>query len=47
MFTIKSYHTEGHAEIHAQGENVRPQRGAVLAELRTDKTHPLLDAAIA
>ena len=36
MFTIKSYHTEGHAEIHAQGENVRPQvHEAIVAELRT------------
>ena len=39
--------TLGQRGSHAQGENVRPQRGAVLAELRTDKTHPLLDAAIA
>ena len=32
---------------HAQGESVRPQREAVLEELRTDKTHPLLSAVIA
>ena len=33
--------TLGQRGSHAQGENVRPQQGAVLAELRTDKTHPL------
>ena len=38
---------EGHSRSHAQGESVRPQREAVLAELRTDKTHPLRDAVIA
>ena len=39
--------TVGHAGSHAQGEGVRPQQGAVLEELRTDKTHPLRDAVIA
>ena len=39
--------TLGQRGSHAQGESVRPQRGAVLEELRTDKTHPLLDAVIA
>ena len=39
--------TLGQRGSHAQGESVRPQRGAVLVELRTDKTHPLLDAVIA
>ncbi len=39
--------TLGQRGSHAQGENVRPQREAVLAELRTDKTHPLRDAVIA
>ncbi len=39
--------TLGQRESHAQGENVRPHRGAVLAELRTDKTHPLRDAVVA
>ncbi len=39
--------TLGQRGSYAQGENVRPQREAVLAELRTDKTHPLLDAVIA
>ncbi|ASI13671.1 IS200/IS605 family transposase OrfB [Candidatus Mancarchaeum acidiphilum] len=39
--------TLGQRESHAQGESVRPQREAVLAELRTDKTHPLRDAVIA
>ncbi|ASI13917.1 IS200/IS605 family transposase OrfB [Candidatus Mancarchaeum acidiphilum] len=35
--------TLGQRESHARGESVRPQREAVLAELRTDKTHPLRD----
>ena len=39
--------TLGQRESHAQGENVRPQQGAVLEELRTDKTYPLRDAVIA
>jgi putative transposase len=39
--------TLGQRGSHAQGESVRPQREAVLAELRTDKTHPLQDAVIA
>ncbi|MDE1857318.1 MAG: transposase [Candidatus Micrarchaeota archaeon] len=39
--------TLGQRESHARGENVRPQQGATLEELRTDKTHPLLDAVIA
>ena len=39
--------TLGQRESHAQEENVRPQRGAVLEELRTDKTHPLQNAVIA
>lgn len=39
--------TLGQRESHAQGESVRPHREAVLEELRTDKTHPLRDAAIA
>ena len=39
--------TLGQKGSHAQGESVRPQREAVLEELRTDKTHPLLDAVIA
>ncbi len=39
--------TLGQRGSHAQGESVRPQREAVLEELRTDKTHPLLDAVIA
>ena len=43
--TLKA--TAGHAESHAQGENVRPQQEAVLEELRTDKTHHLRDAVIA
>ncbi len=42
--TVKA--TAGYAERYAQGENVRPQQGAVLEELRTDKTHPLQDAVI-
>ena len=39
--------TLGQRGSHAQGESVRPQREAVLEELRTDKTHPLRDAVIA
>jgi putative transposase len=39
--------TLGQRGSHAQGEDVRPQREAVLEELRTDKTHPLQDAVIA
>jgi len=39
--------TLGQRGSHAQGENVRPKQEAVLEELRTDKTHPLLDAVIA
>ena len=39
--------TLGQRGSHAQGESVRPQSEAVLEELRTDKTHPLLDAVIA
>ena len=39
--------TLGQRESHAQGESVRPQKEAVLEELRTDKTHPLRDAVIA
>ena len=39
--------TLGQKGSHAQGESVRPQREAVLEELRTDKIHPLLDAVIA
>jgi putative transposase len=39
--------TLGQRESHAQGENVRPQQGATLEELRTDKTHPLRGAVIA
>ncbi|ASI13732.1 IS200/IS605 family transposase OrfB [Candidatus Mancarchaeum acidiphilum] len=39
--------TLGQRGSHAQGESVRPQREAVLEELRTDKTHPLQDAVIA
>jgi putative transposase len=39
--------TLGRRESHAQGENVRPQKEAILDELRTDKTHPLQDAVIA
>ncbi len=39
--------TLGQRGSHAQGESVRPQREAVLEEMRTDKTHPLLDAVIA
>ena len=36
MFMTKSYHTAGHAEIHAQGDFVRPQvHEAIFAELRT------------
>ena len=36
MFATKSYHTAGHAEIHAQGDFVRPQaHEAIFAELRT------------
>ena len=37
----------GYSRSHAQGENVRPQQEATPEELRTDKTHPLLDAVIA
>ena len=39
--------TLGQRGSHAQGESVRPQEEAVLEELRTDKTHPLLEAVIA
>ena len=39
--------TLGQRGSKAQGEGVRPQHGAVLEELRTDKTHPLRDAVIA
>ena len=39
--------TLGQRGSHAQGESVRPYQEAVLEELRTDKTHPLLDAVIA
>ncbi len=39
--------TLGQRESHAQGDFVRPQNGAVVKELRTDKTHPLQDAVIA
>ena len=39
--------TLGQRGSHAQGENVRPQQGATLEELRTDKTHPLRGAVIA
>jgi putative transposase len=39
--------TLGQRGSHAQGESVRPQKEAVLVELRTDKTHPLRDAVIA
>ena len=38
--------TLGQRGSHAQGESVRPQEKAVLEELRTDKTRPLLDAVI-
>ncbi|MGC8587380.1 MAG: zinc ribbon domain-containing protein, partial [Candidatus Micrarchaeia archaeon] len=41
---VSSKTTLGQRESHAQGESVRPQREAVLQELRTDKTHPLQDA---
>ncbi len=44
-FAVKA--TLGRRESHAQGENVRPQKEAILDELRTDKTHPLQDAVIA
>ncbi len=37
----------GQRGSHAQGESVRPQIGAVLAELRTDKANPLRGAVIA
>ncbi|ASI14114.1 IS200/IS605 family transposase OrfB [Candidatus Mancarchaeum acidiphilum] len=39
--------TLGQRGSHAQREGVRPQREAVLEELRTDKTHPLQDAVTA
>ena len=39
--------TLGQRESHAQEESVRPQKEAVLEELRTDKIHPLQDAVIA
>ena len=39
--------TLGQRESHAQEESVRPQKEAVLEELRTDKIHPLKDAVIA
>ena len=39
--------TFGQKGSNAQGESVRPQKEAVLVELRTDKTHPLQDAVIA
>ncbi len=39
--------TLGQRGSHAQGENVRPQQGAVLKELRTNETHTLQDAMIA
>ena len=39
--------TPGQRGSHAQGEDARPRQEAVLEELRTDKTHPLLDAVIA
>ncbi len=38
---------EGHSRSHAQRDFVRPQREAVIEELRTDKIHPLQDAVIA
>ena len=39
--------TLGQRGSHAQGEDARPRQEATLEELRTDKTHPLLDAVIA
>ena len=35
--------TLGQRESYAQGDYVRPQNGAVVKELRTDKTHPLME----
>ncbi len=39
--------TAGLAGSHVQGDFARPQREAVIEELKTDKTHPLRDAVIA
>ena len=40
MFVTKLYYTAGHAEIHAQGNDVRPQISseAIAHELRTYRT---------